>query len=88
MLTGAFHTQFLFILRLNFSLFRDVEEDERLCAACKIKKDFVLQMRGACKDSKLGMTTRSHNVDLILIPLISHLDADCSSRHKIPDKEC
>ena len=35
-------------------LFRDVEEDERLCAACKIKKDFVLQMRGACKDSKLG----------------------------------
>ena len=58
MLTGAFFTQFVFILRLNFSLFRDVEEDERLCAACKIKKDFVLQMRGACKDSKLGMTKK------------------------------
>ena len=55
MLIGAFHTQFIFIMRLNSSLFRDVEEDERLCAACKIRKDFVLQMRGACKDSKLGM---------------------------------
>ena len=45
---------------------RDVEEDERLCAACKIKKGFVLQMRGACKDSKLGMTKkRSHNIDLM-----------------------
>ena len=45
-------------------------------------------MRGACKDSKLGMTKRSNNFDLILIPLISHLEPDYSSRHKLPDKEC
>ena len=81
MLTGAFFTQFVFILRLSFSLFRDVEEDERLCAACKIKKDFVLQMRGACKDSMLGRNM-THNVETYLV------DANHPSRHKIPDKEC
>merc|ERR550534_898659 len=43
--------------------YRDVEEDERLCAACKIKKDFVLQMRGACKDSMLDTKYQIRNVD-------------------------
>ena len=88
MLTGASYKQYFSILRLIFGSNRDVEEDERLCAACKIKKDFVLQMRGACKDSKLGMTKISHNFDLIHVPLISNLEPDYSSRHKLPDKEC
>ena len=62
------------------ALCRDVEPDERLCAACNIKKDFVLQLRGACKDSLLGI--------FIALRFSKFSKTKFSFRLQIPDSEC
>ena len=62
------------------ALCRDVEPDERLCAACNIKKDFVLQLRGACKDSLLGI--------FIALGFSKFSKTKFSFRLQIPDSEC